>query len=94
VLECHDAGELERALALPDAIVGVNNRDLESLEVDTGRARELLPLVPRDRVAIAESGYSSGAELQALRGFANGVLIGTGIMQGADLDQLVAGGRS
>lgn len=92
VLECHDAAEVDRAIAVPDAIVGVNNRDLDTLEVDIAHAAELLPRVPADRIAIAESGYRTDDELRALRGVANGALIGTSIMQGADLAALVAGG--
>lgn len=93
VLECHDAAEVGRAVAVADAIVGVNNRDLDTLDVDIGRAQQLLPLVPAGRVAIAESGYRTEAELRALRGVCNGALIGTSLMRGADLGALVAGGR-
>ncbi|MCA8953115.1 MAG: indole-3-glycerol-phosphate synthase TrpC, partial [Planctomycetes bacterium] len=94
VLECHDADEVGRALAVEDAIVGVNNRDLDTLATDLARARALLPLVPEDRIALAESGYRSAAELAALRGVADGVLIGTSLMLGADLGALVGAGRS
>ena len=74
--------EVDRAIAVPDAIVGVNNRDLDTLEVDIAHAAELLPRVPVDRIAIAESGYRTDDELRALRGVANGALIGTSIMPG------------
>lgn len=94
VLECHDEAELERALAVPDAMIGVNNRDLDTLAVDMTRARRLLPRVPPDRCAIAESGYSSADEIRALRGLANGALIGASILRGTDLATLVAAGRS
>lgn len=94
VLECHDRDEIGRALDVPDAIVGVNNRDLDTLEVDIAHARELLPTVPAERCAIAESGYRTGEELLALAGIANGALIGTSIMRGADLGALVAGGKT
>lgn len=93
VLECHDAAEVGRALAVTEAIVGINNRDLDSLEVDLARARQLLPLVPATRCAIAESGYSSAAELRELQAVANGVLIGTSLMRGVDLAALLTKGR-
>ena len=94
VLECHDRAEIERALAVPDAMLGINNRDLDTLEVDLARARTLLPAIPAVRCTIAESGYRTPLDLQALRGLANGVLIGTSIMKGADLGALVSGGRA
>ncbi|MCR9247194.1 MAG: indole-3-glycerol-phosphate synthase [bacterium] len=93
VLECHDAAEVERALAIDGAIVGVNNRDLDTLAVDVSRAAELLPRVPPTRIALAESGYRTDTELRTLHGVADGALIGTSLMRGGDLGALVAGGR-
>src|SRR5262249_700221 len=58
LVECHEEGEVERALALDGALVGVNNRDLATLEVDVARAARLLPRVPPERIAVAESGYA------------------------------------
>ena len=85
LVECRDEAEVERALALPDALVGVNNRDLATLEVDVTRAPRLLARVPADRVAVAESGYASAAGLAPLEGVADAVLVGTALLQGADV---------
>ncbi len=84
LVEVHDRRELDRALALEDAIVGINNRDLDTFRTDRARARALLPEVPEDRVAIAESGYLEPSHLEELRGLADGVLIGTALMRAAD----------
>ena len=84
LVEVHDAAELERALALEDAIVGINNRDLDTLRTDRRRARELLPRVPSRRIAVAESGYLEPEHLTELRGRADAVLIGTALMRAAD----------
>ncbi len=84
LVEVHDAAELDRALALEDAIVGINNRDLDTLETDRSRARGLLPRVPSGRIAVAESGYLEPDHLTELRGRADAVLIGTALMRAAD----------
>ncbi len=84
LVEVHDAPELDRALALEDAIVGINNRDLDTLRTDRGRARDLLPRVPPGRIAVAESGYLEPEHLAELRGRADAVLIGTALMRAAD----------
>lgn len=84
LIEVHDARELDRALSLEGAIVGINNRDLDTLRVERGRAAALLPRVPADRVAVAESGYLEPPHLLELRGLADGVLIGTALMRTAD----------
>lgn len=65
LIEVFDERELERALALP-GVVGVNNRDLRSLEVERGRAERILAHAPPDRVRVAESGYSTREELERL----------------------------
>ncbi|MYB30980.1 MAG: indole-3-glycerol-phosphate synthase [Acidobacteria bacterium] len=84
LVEVHDAAELDRALALEDAIVGINNRDLDTLETDRRRARGLLPRIPSGRIAVAESGYLEPDHLTELRGRADAVLIGTALMRAAD----------
>lgn len=84
LVEVHDAPELDRALALEGAIVGINNRDLDTLETDRRRARDLLPRVPSARIAVAESGYLEPEHLTGLRGRADAVLIGTALMRAAD----------
>ena len=76
--------ELDRALALEDAIVGINNRDLDTLQTDRRRARDLLRRVPSGQIAVAESGYQEPEHLTELRGRADAVLIGTALMRAAD----------
>ena len=85
LVECRNAAEVERALALPDVLVGVNNRDLATLEVDVTRAPRLLERVPADRIAVAESGYARGEDLAPLGGVADAVLIGTALLKGGDV---------
>lgn len=84
LVEVHDAAELDRALALENAIVGINNRDLDTLQTDRRRAAALLPRVPAGRIAVAESGYVEPEHLTGLRERADAVLIGTALMRAAD----------
>ncbi len=94
-VECHDEGELARALAFPDAVVGVNNRDLDTLAVDAAHAARLLRRVPCDRIVVAESGYDTPAAVRGLVGIADAALVGTALMRSADpaafLAQVAAG---
>lgn len=95
VIEVHDAIELDRALAVDADIIGVNNRNLRSLEVDTQVCARVIGRVPKDVVAVAESGFTSAAELAALRheGY-RAFLIGERLMTSVDpavvLRELVA----
>jgi indole-3-glycerol phosphate synthase len=83
--EVRDEIELERALDLDARVIGVNNRNLETLEVDPFTVERIVPLIPRDRIAIAESGYSSVESIaSAARAGADAVLIGSHVSASAD----------
>ena len=65
LVETHSEEDLAKALATEAPVVGVNARDLETLEVDVERALALLPKVPSERVAVLESGVSTRAARRA-----------------------------
>jgi indole-3-glycerol phosphate synthase len=82
LVEAHSAAEVERALALDAHVVGVNARDLDSLEIDRNRQLELLASIPRTVVRVAESGVGSRADVEAARDAgAAAVLVGTALMR-------------
>ena len=86
LVEAHTAEEVERALALEPAIVGVNARDLESLGVDRDRQLELLATLPESVTRVAESGIGSRADVEAARAAgADAVLVGTSLMRRPEL---------
>ena len=87
LIEVHDKRELEVALNAGAPIIGINNRDLTTLEVDTTRTFELLPLVPAGTVVVAESGLSRRDELEELaRAQAHAALVGEALMRSADIE--------
>jgi tryptophan synthase beta subunit len=85
LVEAHDERQLEVALATDARLIGINNRDLRTLQVDTSRADRLRALVPDDRLVIAESGVRDVATVARWRalGF-DGVLVGEGLMRAPD----------
>jgi len=87
LVEVHDERELAVALELEPGIIGINNRDLASLEVDTARAFELRPQVPEGVVVVAESGFRTRAELERLlEAGVDAVLIGEALMRAPDIE--------
>ena len=82
LVELHEVEELERALEIDGAAIGVNNRDLRKLEMRRGWAEELLPRIPAERVRIAESGYSRREEIERLEQLgADAVLLGESLLR-------------
>jgi indole-3-glycerol phosphate synthase len=83
--EVHDAEELERALTVPGRLLGINNRDLRSFEVDLQTTLGLRSSVPSDRILVTESGIHSRDQVALM--CAHGVhafLIGESLMRNPD----------
>ena len=98
LVEAHDEREAEAALAAGAQIIGVNNRDLGTFEVDLETSLRLRPLVPRDRLFVAESGISGAEDMRRLaRAGVDAALIGEALMRsdrrGAYIGELLAAGR-
>lgn len=81
LVEAHDEAEVRRAVALGARLIGINNRDLRTLEVDLAVTERLAPLVPPDRLVVAESGISSRADVLRLAPHADAFLIGSALMR-------------
>jgi len=85
LLEVHDRGELERALALATPLVGINNRDLRSFETRLETTLGLLSAVPDDRIVITESGIMSSQDVQRMRSAGvHAFLVGEAFMRAQD----------
>ena len=86
LVEVHDEDDLRRALELSAPIIGINARNLGTLEVNLDTQRRLLRAVPAGFVAVAESGITTAAEAtRARESGAAGVLVGTALMRDPDL---------
>jgi indole-3-glycerol phosphate synthase len=91
LVEVHTPQEIEIALGAGATIIGVNSRDLDSFRIDTEAAWAMLRLVPADRIAVAESGMATVADVRrAAEAGADAVLIGTALSAAADPEALLA----
>ena len=85
LVEVHDEPELERALAANATLVGVNNRDLRTFDVDLATTERLRPLIPPAVTVVAESGVSTRADIQRLQTLGvHAVLIGEALITAPD----------
>jgi indole-3-glycerol phosphate synthase len=87
LVEAHTAEELERALELGAAVVGVNNRNLQTLRTSLDPSLDLLPRIPPGTVAVSESGISTAADVEkVVRAGAHAILVGEGLLRAEDID--------
>ncbi|HEX8125301.1 MAG TPA: bifunctional indole-3-glycerol-phosphate synthase TrpC/phosphoribosylanthranilate isomerase TrpF [Allosphingosinicella sp.] len=84
LVEAHTAGEVERAILLGADIIGINNRNLDTMEIDLATTERLAGLVPKGTLVVAESGISSPADVQRLAPFADAFLVGSSLMRSPD----------
>jgi indole-3-glycerol phosphate synthase len=86
LVEVHTGGELDRALRLGAPVIGVNNRDLQTLTTTLAPSLALLPQIPPGPIAVSESGLRTGADVaQVVAAGAHAVLVGETLLRAADV---------
>jgi indole-3-glycerol phosphate synthase len=85
LVEVHDEAELERALAADVSLIGVNNRNLKTLEVDLETSLRLAPLIPAHILRVSESGIRTADDIKRLTAAGySAFLIGESLMKQPD----------
>ena len=91
LIETHDESEMETALSAGARIIGVNNRNLKTFEVDISLSARLRKMVPYDVLFVSESGINSSDDIMKLREIgADAALIGESIMRSSDKKAAIA----
>ena len=86
LVEVHDEAQVERALRAGADLIGINNRDLRTFDVDLAMTERLRPLVPDDKVVVSESGIASLADVERLAGIGvHAVLVGEALITASDV---------
>ncbi len=86
LVEVHSSQDFERAFSHDLEIIGVNNRDLETMKISLNSFERIRQLIPEDRVIVAESGYSTKQHIDSIKGKADAVLMGSVLMKAEDID--------
>lgn len=90
LVEVHDEKELKKVLSLKVPIIGINNRNLHTLEVDFKTTEKLFTLIPRDKIVVVESGIKSSQDILFLKILGtSAVLVGTAFMESVDIKDKV-----
>jgi indole-3-glycerol phosphate synthase len=86
LIEIHNKNELERGLRLRSPLMGINNRNLQTFDVNLDITRELAQYVPKDKIIVSESGIYGPKDLTELSSYgAKAFLVGESLMRQADV---------
>ena len=90
LVEVHDEKELKKVLSLKVPLIGINNRSLRTLEIDSKTTEKLFTLIPREKIVVVESGIKNAQDVLFLKILgASSVLIGTAFMEAVDIKSKV-----
>lgn len=89
LVEIKNQEELKKALKTSAKIIGINNRDLDTLEINLSKTKKLAPRIPKDKIIISESGIRNKKDIKELKSYCNAFLVGTALMKSNNLTKKV-----
>ncbi len=87
IVEVSNENGLKKALSSGADIIGINNRNLDTLEIDTGTTLRLAGKIPKDKIIVSESGIASKDYISKIKNQVNAVLIGTLFMESKNIEK-------
>ncbi|MFH1642455.1 MAG: indole-3-glycerol phosphate synthase TrpC [Nanoarchaeota archaeon] len=88
LVEVHNMQELNKVLTTKAEIIGINNRNLKTLQIDLETAKKLSQKIKK-RIIVAESGYETKDDIKGIKGKVNAVLIGTSLIRSDNIKQKI-----
>lgn len=89
IAEVHTKEELERALGCNAELIGINNRNLHTLEIDTNTTLRHAEKIPKDKVIISESGIASSEYIKKIKNKVNAILVGSHFMNSQNIEESI-----
>lgn len=90
LVEVHSRGEVEQALSCGATIIGINNRDLKTFQVDLKTTAELSQFVPQDKILVSESGINNAEDVRFVREYGvKAILVGESLLRSGDIKEKV-----
>ena len=89
LVEVHTKEELKKVLKTKAEIIGINNRNLDTLKIDLNTTIKLAKIVPKGKIIVSESGFKTSADIKKAKSYVNAVLIGTSLIQSKDIDKKI-----
>jgi indole-3-glycerol phosphate synthase len=88
IVEVHNEEELNKILDIKDIeIIGINNRNLDTLEIDMDTTTKLADKIPKNKIIISESGISSKDDVEKIKGKVNAILVGSLFMNSENMEE-------
>ena len=87
IVEVHTEEELKRALECCAEIIGINNRNLDTLKINTNTTLNLAEKIPKDKIIVSESGISSKEYVKKIKGNVNAILVGSYFMNSKNIEE-------
>jgi len=89
IVEVHTEKELKMALECDAEIIGINNRNLDTLEINTNTTLSLAEKIPKGKVIVSESGISSKEYVEKINGNVNAILVGSYFMNSENIEESI-----